>query len=93
MAKDLKENATHISSITGKIREATSDIPDSGVAGLQAGEVYYDTNDNVVRVWDGTNWRGVQLTTSTSTSTTTTSTSTTTTSTSTTTTSTSTTTS
>lgn len=93
MAKDLKENATHVSGITGVISEATSDIPDSGVAGLAEGEMYYDTNDNVVRVYDGTNWWGAQLTTSTSTSTTTTSTSTTTTSTSTTTTSTSTTTS
>ena len=83
MSQSTKENATHISNLTGRLREGTADTPDSGVAGRGTGEVVYRTDTDEIRIYDGTRWWGAGYTTSTSTSTTTTSTSTTTTSTST----------
>lgn len=75
---------THFQKFAGRVRTSRPSNPKSY-------EVYYDATNNAYMVYDGTVWRGIVLTTSTSTTTTSTSTSTTTTSTSTTTTSTSTT--
>jgi len=60
---------THFSSISGRLRTDKEAAP-------QTGEIQYDSVNSSFMVWNGTDWIGIELTTSTSTSTSTTTTST-----------------
>lgn len=70
MSESLKENATHITNLKGKITEKTVSPSDSGVAGLKVGRVWYrsDHNHLVVRTSTSLNKSVRMTTTSTTTS-------------------------
>ena len=69
---ELTDNKTSVTSITGKFRTGTTAPTDSDAAGIQAGDVYINTDDKTIHFYDGSKWITDRLTTtSTSTSTTT----------------------
>jgi hypothetical protein len=66
---NLKDNATHVSKIRGKLSEKTDPPIDNGVAGLQPGHTFYNTSNDALYIRTSTSWKTKALTTtSTSTS-------------------------
>lgn len=60
MATNLKETATHLSNVEGVIeRGNTNSIPtNSGVSGLQAGQMFVNTDTSIFLIYDGSAWYG-----------------------------------
>jgi hypothetical protein len=71
MSDNLLENETHASKITGTIKTGTK-LPVDGdeLQNIEAGELFFDTEKEVLYIFDGTSWYGAKaVTTSTSSST------------------------
>ena len=65
MSEDLLRNETHATDLRGTLHLATKSPQDGDdIDNVQAGEMYYDNEKEIIRIYDGSAWYGTAATAS-----------------------------